>query len=323
MPIEVIVALIILLIAITLYILTYYLKKKNYSAIDELDKRKKEAQNNMPIDKAKSLDKMMITGQTKEMADKVLESINQIEEHTLPHIESLLFEAEQATDRYKFNQSKKYQNQANEHLLQMEEETKSYTQTIDELLQREQANLKKIEGIKKKYHEIRKELLAKSFSFGSAINKLEDKLGQMEKLFTSFSDLTASGDHEEAKKVVNQLDNRLNEMEKLMADIPPILKTIQTVYSEELKEIEEGHQQLVKQDYVFPEELSIEKEITFIEEEIQRMNELISDLKVEETRLLQEETETTIDKLYDAMELEIEAKSNAQKILKQLAKVYY
>ncbi|GAA0364866.1 septation ring formation regulator EzrA [Alkalibacterium iburiense] len=323
MPIEVIVTLIILLIAITLYILTYYLKKKNYSAIDELDKRKKEAQNNMPTDKAKSLDKMMITGQTKEMADKVLESINQIEEHTLPHIESLLFEAEQATDRYKFNQSKKYQEQANEYLSQMEEETKSYTQTIDELLQREQANLKKIEGIKKKYHEIRKELLAKSFSFGSAINKLEDKLGQMEKLFTSFSDLTASGDHEEAKKVVNQLDNRLNEMEKLMADIPPILKTIQTVYTEELKEIEEGHQQLVKQDYVFPEELSIEEEIIFIEEKIQRMNELISDLKVEETRLLQEETETTIDKLYDAMELEIEAKANAQKLLNQLAKVYY
>lgn len=320
---EVMVTLIILLIAISIYLLTYFLKKKNYTAIDELDSRKKNSQNKLPLDKAKTLDKMMITGQSKEMADTVLQSIEKMEGQTLPHIESLLFEAEQATDRYKFKQAKNYQDQADSELFQVEEETKSYTQTIDELLQREQANLKKIDTIKKKYHEIRKELLAKSFSFGSAINKLEDKLGQMEKLFTSFSDLTASGDHEEAKKVVNQLDKKLNEMEKLMTHIPPILTSINSVYLEELKEIEEGHQELVKQDYVFPEELSIEEEILLVEEKIQKMKDLISNLEVEKTETLQEETEKSIDKLYDAMELEIESKANAQELLNQLAKVYY
>lgn len=323
MRIELIITLVIVLLVVILFVTTYYLKKKHYSNIDELDSRKKNLQEQIPVDKASMLEKMMITGQSKEMADAVLKGIEKIEVTSMPNIESLLFEAEQATDRYRFNQSGKYQQQSDDELDQLKETIEDLTRNMEELLQREQANLKKIDTIKKRYHKIRKELLAKSFSFGESIDNLEEKLGEMEKLFTSFSDLTASGDHEEAKKVVSQLENRLNEMEELMKQIPPLLETIDSVYTFELQELESGYKELTQQNYLFPEELVIPDEIEKLENKIQIMKEQIAQLEVDSAAKEQEGVEASIDSLYDSMELEIESKGEVNKLLGQLNKIVY
>lgn len=323
MRIELIITLVIVLLVVILFVTTYYLKKKHYSNIDELDSRKKNLQKQIPVDKASMLEKMMITGQSKEMADAVLKGIEKIEVTSMPNIESLLFEAEQATDRYRFNQSGKYQQQSDDELDQLKETIEDLTRNMEELLQREQANLKKIDTIKKRYHKIRKELLAKSFSFGESIDNLEEKLGEMEKLFTSFSDLTASGDHEEAKKVVSQLENRLNEMEELMKQIPPLLETIDSVYTFELQELESGYKELAQQNYLFPEELVIPDEIEKLENKIQIMKEQIAQLEVDSAAKEQEGVEASIDSLYDSMELEIESKGEVNKLLGQLNKIVY
>lgn len=321
MTIEVVVILSIIILAIIVYLTTYYLKKTHYTDIDRLDNKKKEVLDFLPSDKSEKLNKMTITGQSKAAADLAVKKVNEIEQTRLTEVEAVLFEAEQATDRYRFKQASTYQEKANAALLEIENDSKELISTIDELLQREEANLKKVDLIKKRYHKIRKVLLTSSFTFGDSINSLEDKLGEVENKFTSFSDLTASGDHEEAKVIVNKLDKDISEMEELMARIPKVIKLINSDYVQQKEEIEEGYSTLIDQGYLFPEAIGMEKEMDALDNEINQLKSYVERLEIKEADQKIEDVEQLINQLYDYMEVEIEAKSKVTKLVKKLKKI--
>ncbi|MFO8069115.1 MAG: septation ring formation regulator EzrA, partial [Alkalibacterium sp.] len=323
MTVELIVTLSLVLLAVLIYSSTYYMKRKHFERIDELDSQKKQLYDKIPKGKILTLDKMMITGQSKEVANAVITDIDNIEGKQLQTIESHLFEAEQSTDRYRFNQSTKNEKKAVELIKETEDSLAKTSQNLDELLQREQANLRKIESIKKRYHKVRKELLAKSFTFGESINSLEEKLGVMENLFTSFSDLTASGDHEEAKKVVSQLESRLTEMETMIISIPELNDKIENDYGKQLEEIEEGYNKLIIQEYNFPESVDMEERIALLAEKITHLKKLLSKLKLKAIEAEQEVVEHLIDESYTTMEKEINAKYATEKLSRKLPKIMY
>ncbi|MCC5895076.1 MAG: hypothetical protein JJU16_06395 [Alkalibacterium sp.] len=321
MTIEVVVMLSIIILAIILFFSTYYLKKSHYTDIDRLDSKKKEVLKRLPLDKTEKLHKMTITGQSKAAADLAIKKVNEIEQTRLTEIEAVLFEAEQATDRYRFKQATSHQQKAETELEEIENDSTQLISTIDELLQREEANLKKVDLIKKRYHKIRKELLASSFSFGDSINNLEDKLGEVETKFTSFSDLTASGDHEEAKIIVNKLDKDISEMEKLMARIPKVIKMINSDFIKQKEEITEGYTTLREQGYLFPEAIGIENEMEELDKDISKLEAYVENLEMKEADQQIEEVEKQINQLYDYMETEIEAKGKVTKLVSKLKKI--
>lgn len=318
---QVVITLAIIVLAISIYLGTYYIKKKHYNEIDEIDKEKKKIQTTLPVTKAEKLGKMSITGQSRILADQTVNKINEIEAAALPEIESLLFEAEESTDRYRFKQATDKQDKAKDALKFINETLDQTILTIDELLQREEANLKKIDSIKKRYHKLRKELLASSFSFGESIDSLEDKLGEIESDFTSFSDLTVSGDHEEAKKVVNRLEKEMDQMEKLMSKIPEYHSTIKKDYLTQLEEIKEGYQTLTSQDYVFPDTFEFDDEVSLLIDQIEQLKEALKQLDLVSADNMTVVIETQIDKLYDSMETEIEAKAETSRLQQQLRKI--
>lgn len=143
MTIEIVVAISIVILAVIVYFSTYYLKKTHYTDIDRLDHKKKDVFSYLPNEKADKLERMAISGQSKASAEMAVSKVNLINDERLPEVEAFLFDAEQATDRYRFKQASDYQNRADESLKAIEEDLKQIVSTIDELLQREEANLKK------------------------------------------------------------------------------------------------------------------------------------------------------------------------------------
>ncbi|EXJ22832.1 Septation ring formation regulator EzrA [Alkalibacterium sp. AK22] len=321
MTIEIVVAVSIIILAVMLYMSTYYLKKKNYTNIDQLDLEKKQAQSSLPAGKAEKLSTMALTGQTKAAADTAVEKVADIENSRLPEVEALLFEAEQATDRFRFKQASEYQEKSGAALKDIQTDADHLNSLIDELLQREEANLKKVESIKKRYHKIRKELLTNSFTFGDSTNSLEEKLGEVEAEFTLFSDLTASGDHEEARKIVSRLDSKISEMEKLMKRIPELIKAIEFEYLKQKEEIVEGYASLLDQGYLFPETAEVDECLSDLDRAINELKSSVSDLKISAVDQQVETVENRIDQIYDLMEAEIEAKPEVTKLIKQLKKI--
>lgn len=303
---------IVLLIALIIGV-GYLIRKKSYETIDELDKEKNSILKHAPYDKIRTIENMAITGQSDEYREQLLAQWREIEKEKYPSVENHLFDAEQATDRLHFPKARTEQKLAKEKLAQINEEMVSFEKLADDFILQEEANLERIDQIKEKYHEVRKRLLAQSFSFGEAAEKLEQQLTEMEDYFTQFTHLTVSGDHEEANHIIVQLNQKISTMEEQMTLIPQLFEKINTVYKEQLKEIEQGYHYFVKNGYVFVEDDILEA-VKTINEQIEQLTGEIEALDFTNTENMQAAIEKAIDLQYQKMETELAAKPQVQNL---------
>lgn len=320
-PLQITLIIILVIILVTVGII-YFVQKKYYRQIDELDAQKNDVLKNAPYDALKEVAELNITGQSQEVRTALENQWRTIETVKYPKLENDLYDAEQATDRYRLGESKKNQESAAQAITEIKEDISQLTHSLNDLIEREQANLKQIDEMKKRYHEVRKSLLAYSFSFGPASESFEKKLRVMENDFGEFSDLTVSGDHEEAKEVVQGLSNDILEIENQMERIPPMIEKLEDVHGEELKDLQNGYNEMIEAGYTFPDD-SIEEDINqlslFKATIYDRIRDLELDKAREETSTLSEE----IEELYEKMEVEYQAKPYVEETLEDIRRAIY
>ncbi len=320
-PLQITLIVIVVLIAVTALI-TYFVRNKYYSQIDDLDKQKNEVLDQAPYDELKEVSEMNITGQSLEVRKKLENFWHEIEAEKYPQLENYLFDAEQATDRYRLTESKRHQEAAETMIAEIKSDMAELQESLQELIEREQANLEKIDAIKKRYHEVRKSLLAYSFSFGPASESFEHKLRLMEDDFTEFSEYTVSGDHEEAKAVVQSLSEDIEETEQQMDKVPPILDLVDETYVKDLEDLANGYEEMTAAGYLFPDD-TIEADIQALEQERKHIYESIRVLELEQAKKEADELALEIEKLYQKMEVEIEAKPKVLALLEDTKKAIY
>lgn len=321
-PLQITLIVIIVLIAVTALI-TYFVRHRFYKQIDDLDEQKNNVLEEAPYDELKEVAELNITGQSSDLREKLEDQWRNIESVKYPKLENYLYEAEQATDRYRLNESKKQQDAAEEAIAEIKNDMVSLQEALKKLIEQEQANLDKIDDIKKRYHEVRKSLLAYSFSFGPASESFEYNLRLMENDFTEFSELTVSGDHEEANEIVQRLSADIQETEEQMEEIPALLELIEEVYEEEIKDLESGYEQMVDAGYLFPVD-TLEADIQYLRNDKEVIYDEIRTLELEQAKEKTDILADKIEELYQEMEVEIEAKPKVTDLLEDTKRgIYY
>lgn len=316
------VILVIAVIVAVAALITYLVRKKYYNQIDELDQQKKEVLDHAPYDELKEVSELSISGQSAELRKKLERQWKNIESVKYPQLENYLFDAEQATDRYRLTESKRNQDAATKALEEIRNEISELKGALTELIEREQANLKNIDEIKKRYHEVRKSLLAYSFSFGPASESFEQKLNMMEHDFTEFSEHTVSGDHEEASEVVERLTKNIQTTEEQMEQIPPLLTQLTEIYDEQLEDLRQGYINMIENKYLFPNDTILE-DVSSLEEDKGDIFEHIRVLQLEEAHAKTDQLGEDIEKMYQRMEVEIEAEPEVAELMEQTKRAVY
>lgn len=320
-PLQITLLVIVVLVIVTA-VITYFVRSNYYKQIDELDKEKSEVLNSAPYDELKEVAELNITGQSYELRQKLERQWKNIESAKYPRLENFLFEAEQATDRYRLGESKRNQNAAKSAIDEVKNEIHELKKSLTELIEREQANLEKIDEIKKRYHEVRKSLLAYSFSFGPASESFEEKLRSMEDDFRQFSDFTVSGDHEEAKEVVEKLGEDIQYTETQMDEVPSLLSKVEEDFTEQLEDLKAGYAQMSNAGYLFPNDTILE-DIEKLENDKTIIYNHIRLLELEEANDAIQALGLNIDEMYDRMEMEYEAKPEAAELIENSKKALY
>lgn len=305
-PLQITLIILIVLVVVTAMI-TYFVRNNYYSQINELDQEKNDVLKKAPYEELEEVSELNITGQSYEVRKNLEKKWQDIESIKYPKLENHLFDAEQATDRYRLPESKKSQDAAKAAIQEINADIQDLKEALVGLIEREQANLEKIDQIKKRYHEVRKSLLAYSFSFGPASESFEQKLSKMENDFTNFSEFTVSGDHEEANKIVENLRKNIQETEEQMDAIPPLLEKVDEDYGKQLLDLREGYEELIDHGYLFPEDTILD-DIETLKEDQQTIYTYIRDLKLEKASEAIDTLVDNIDDLYEKMEKEIETK---------------
>lgn len=289
------------------YGVVYYLNRKQANRIKEIDDRKHKMMAIPVADNLYTLKNLNLTGQTKRTYESWQATWQTITRFQYPEIEASLVSAEQSIQQFNFVRAKQAIENAEKLISETETSVGKVNKALEKLLESAQENRKELEENQERYNKIRKQLLAHSFTFGTAVETLEKNLNYMELDFTKFNSLTNEGDHMEAKEVLDRIRQDLALMESVVEKIPELNKQIKEEYEEQIGDLREGYQRLLSENYVF-DNVDVSEKITEIEAILQEAKNSIGLADIEEARKKMDKAERAIESTYAIMENEMEAK---------------
>ncbi|MBJ1451426.1 septation ring formation regulator EzrA [Enterococcus faecalis] len=303
----IILVLVIVIIAAVLYLIGYFMRKKNQEQLDELEVRK-EALFDLPVfEEIDDIKKMHLVGQSQNSFREWNQRWVELSTRSFAELESQIYEVENQNEIFRFMKAKKAVVEANETMTEMEAEVEVIRNGLKELRESEERNSLEVQKALDVYEELSKSLKDDKASFGPAYYEIQKQLRNVEIEFTQFVTLNTSGDPIEAREVLEDAERHTYELEDLMKRIPPMYEELNETFPDQLKEIEEGYNQLLADDYVFPEQ-NFAEEIQHAKKRVENSMADLEKTEIAAVEVANRDTATAIDALYEVMEREIEAK---------------
>lgn len=303
----IILVLVIVIIAAVLYLIGYFMRKKNQEQLDELEVRK-EALFDLPVfEEIDDIKKMHLVGQSQNSFREWNQRWVELSTRSFAELESQIYEVENQNEIFRFMKAKKAVVEANETMTEMEAEVEVIRNGLKELRESEERNSLEVQKALDVYEELSKSLKDDKASFGPAYSEIQKQLRNVEIEFTQFVILNTSGDPIEAREVLEDAERHTYELEDLMKRIPPMYEELNETFPDQLKEIEEGYNQLLADDYVFPEQ-NFAEEIQHAKKRVENSMADLEKTEIAAVEVANRDTATAIDALYEVMEREIEAK---------------
>ncbi|MET2176593.1 septation ring formation regulator EzrA [Enterococcus faecalis] len=303
----IILVLVIVIIAAVLYLIGYFMRKKNQEQLDELEVRK-EALFDLPVfEEIDDIKKMHLVGQSQNSFREWNQRWVELSTRSFAELESQIYEVENQNEIFRFMKAKKAVVEANETMTEMEAEVEVIRNGLKELRESEERNSLEVQKALDVYEELSKSLKDDKASFGPAYSEIQKQLRNVEIEFTQFVTLNTSGDPIEAREVLEDAERHTYELEDLMKRIPPMYEELNETFPDQLKEIEEGYNQLLAEDYVFPEQ-NFAEEIQHAKKRVENSMADLEKTEIAAVEVANRDTATAIDALYEVMEREIEAK---------------
>ena len=285
----------------------FSLNRKQANRIKEVNAKKQKMMSIPVADNLYTLKNLNLTGQTRRTYESWQATWQTITRFQYPEIETSLSDAEQYVQQMNFAKAKGAVDDAENVIDETQVSVEKVNAALESLLESSRQNREQLEESQARYNKIRKELLAHSFNFGSAIETLEKNLNYMELDFTKFNSLTNEGDHMEAKEILDRIKQDLDVLEGVVEKVPELNTKIKDVYEEQLEDIREGHERLLADQYVFDKE-DISERIKDVEGILRKAKDSIAHADTNEAQKRMDKAEREIDSIYIIMESEMEAK---------------
>src|SRR5699024_927705 len=199
---------VIVAVAIGIYIGVIYFQRSFRKQINEYQTQLEELSSNTLDNELNKIEKLHLTGEGLREFEELKKSHKKLTNREMPEISEMILDLNDLNERYKFMQERSELLEVGSKLQHVKEENRQHQKAVTEL--------------KDKYRDIRKTLLAKNFSFGPSIDKLEENLSKLEEDFDKYAKLTESGDFVTSDKPLNQLKEDTASMERDLEVIPGI-----------------------------------------------------------------------------------------------------
>lgn len=300
----IIIAVIILLAVI---IVGFMFRKKHHTEIERLEQLKLQIQNKPILEELTKVKQLNMNGQTEEMFERWRTTWTEVMDQHIPKIDGLLFDAEDAVDRFKYGRASAYEKEAEEKIVEVDQQMNDILIELEELIGSDEKNRNEMEGMRDQYRQARKSLLAHSHSYGAAAGPLEKELETFTPQFEEYDQLTAEGNYLKAREIVISLSGEAKNIFVLIEVIPPLLADIQSKIPSYINELRNGIREMESQGY-YLEHLEISSQLDVMEKELAKAKEDVINLHIEQPKNSVEEMKIKVDSFYELLEKEVEAK---------------
>lgn len=300
-----------IIIALVIYLGVYLFKRHKAKQIEVYQAKVNEITENSLEKELAEISKLNLSGDSLTEFEKVDKDYREIVNRKLPEISELLNDLRELNQHYQFGRTNRELKDVDEKLSGTAAQFEKIKEELKNIRKVTEEHQKAVEELSEKYKDLRKTLLAKSFSFGPSSDKLEEQLGELEQQFNDYTKLMESGDYVKSAKPLSDLQNATAEMEEKVEKIPPIFKNLKSVFPDQLKELNSAVDQLLKEKYVFHEDLK--KKLADIQKMVDKNFENLKKVDLKNATKLDEKLTTEIDKVYDEIDQEYRARKVVEK----------
>ena len=257
------------------------------------------------------LDQMELAGESLATLNTWRKSYQKAAE-LFPEIQRLIEDGADENARYRLVKSHQSIKQARELVDSVSEDVKNSSDVFTQLLESNRENKAQYDELMQSYREIRKEILADSFDYSVALEEIENRLSAMEEDFAQAKNLSAQGDHVEAKRVLSKIRADLTALKTKLPEVKEDQHDLQTVFADQLDEIAAGYKEMRDAKYGFGS-LDVLLEIRQSNDQIDRSLAALAQLDLEETSKGMKKVEKEIKTLYRILEKEYKARPFVEK----------
>ncbi|KRM90865.1 septation ring formation regulator EzrA [Liquorilactobacillus cacaonum DSM 21116] len=308
----------IVIVAVVTYFSFFYIQRKNNSEIEEKKEQINNFVNSTIHEEFNSTEKIKLAGDSLAQFEETKQNYLYMVNHKLPQLSEHLTELSDANTHYRFFEVRR-ELKLIEMKLQNATKVEKDTKNTLELLKKDNLeHQKKTKELEQKYQKIRKTLLAKNFSFGPSIDKLEENLSEIEKTFDNYSEMAKVGDYVKSAEILKTLKKETVLLETAIKVVPPLYRNVKNIFPEQVTEIKDGYEKLVMDNFGF--KTNFEKKITDIQTLIASDIVDLSELNFDEAKTTDEKIDQKINEAYDELELEIKSKKSVQSRLVKFEK---
>lgn len=311
----IIIAITIVIILIVAWIL--FQNRRQLREIEEIDKAMDKIEKMHLERDIKRLDKMDLAGESLTTLNAWRKCYQEATTAKLPEVQHLLELAAEQNTSYHLFKARKNIKKAQEIIKPTFEDIKNTKDVFTDLLESNRENQIQYDALIKSYRELRKSILADSFDYGSALDKLENELSSMEDDFDEAKNLSSQGDHVEAKRVLSKIKIALNELKKQLPRIKDAQNQLENVFQDQLRELSGAYKKMVSEKY-YINKFDVLAEIKKIHGEIDNARNLLSEIKVDDLEKDNKKIADQIESLYDVLAAEYKARPFVEKNQNQM-----
>ncbi|MFO7317670.1 MAG: septation ring formation regulator EzrA [Bacilli bacterium] len=302
----------IIIVLLALLIVGLVIRKKHTAEIERLEKKKLQIQHYPIFEELTKIKNLNMNGQTEELFERWRNKWTEVVDVDIIKIDSMLFDAEEYIDRFKFKKASVVEKDIEDYLNRCDQIKNEILSELDELIGSEEKNRIEMEQLKEQYRSARKTLLAHQYSFGPALANLEKMLEEFPQKFEEYDKLTGEGNYLNARETVLYLSEKSKKMNELINEIPALLTEIQTKIPASIHELRTGQREMEEQSY-YLQHLELTEHLDQIEEELKKLEEELANLNVTHVAERIQEINDEIDNFYDLLEKEVYAKDYVDK----------
>ncbi|WP_083270760.1 septation ring formation regulator EzrA [Bacillus marinisedimentorum] len=288
-----------------------YSRKKVYDEVDRLEAKKIDIMNRPINDELARVKKLNMSGETEERFERWRAKWDELITGKLPDVEEMLYEAEEAADRYRFGRAKQVNLETRRLLEEANNEIDIIRAEVEELISSEERNESDMEELRSTYRDCKQTLLARRHSYGKAEKHIEEVLDETAEQFALYDKKTEQGNYIEAASIVAKTKDLLGELTEKMDTLPDLILACTTTLPDELKELHSGCMEMKEKGYPI-DEFNFEKQINEMANQVIEFRSRLDNGEISEAEQGVAEIMKKVEEIYDQLEAEVNAKQEVE-----------
>ncbi|OFL46264.1 septation ring formation regulator EzrA [Nosocomiicoccus sp. HMSC067E10] len=296
----------IILVIIVIGLLLFLRKSK----LEEVQKEEARLQDVIQLPFHLDLEKLKtynLHGEAKELYEHLDERWKDALSNNKTHAESNFKAANENLKKFKFSDSKKNEDNAVQHIGNIETTYDALTVEINDFMKQNDESKELYEESVTLQREANRDVLADGHKFGDSRKPLESLINSYEPELEKYNTLIDEGNYNNAHDHIVEIHEELTNLKESMEKIPALIKEVQKDLPTLFQEVRYGCRELRLDGYDL-EHIKVDTTLSRLRTELNLIEPKIAKLELEEAEEDLERIHSELDDMYDLIEHEVEAK---------------